>query len=188
MKTGEELPEALSGPNDALRELKTKSISDREYTLLQRCCPNCQEWHYEISRFSGASFSHYFMDESFAPEHFEDFVGNLDEMLLETAADLIEDFYKKLTEKNTNRGIEADGSFAFRLLEYGRHRASRLQKLGMLDAIISRDTPHGPQEEAARTAFELGMATAEYRLLDMYEDYLWDGMAMCACSRMVSTC
>lgn len=159
-------------------EVGKKIIADREYTLMERKCPECDIIHYEIFRFAGASFSRYRMDETFKVEYFDDFVKNIDVMLLETAADLIQDYYRSLVAKNSERGIEADGTFAFRLLEYGRHRSSRLQKLGYLDVLISRDPPKSPAEEAVRAAFELGMATAEHRLMDTYEDYLWDGMAL----------
>lgn len=177
-KKGDSQQQVSSEQGNRLRILQRKSISDRDYTLLERFCPNCKLWHYEISRFSGASFSRYFMSENFVPDDFDNFVGNLDETLLENAADLIQDYHRQLTAKNSETGIEADGSFAFRLLEYGRHRISRLSKLGRLDAIISKEPPHNPEDEAVRVAFELGMATAEHRLLDMYEDYLFDGMAM----------
>lgn len=162
----------------SVRQLKSKTIFDREYTLFQRLCSNCEVWHYEIYRWCGASFSRYHMAAGFEAEDFEYFVEGLDERLLESAADMIQDFHRSLTSKNSELGIEADGSFAFRLLEYGRHRISRLQKLHMLDVIISNDKPKTSKAEAVRVAFELGMATAEFRLLDTYEDYLLDGMAM----------
>lgn len=158
--------------------LKTKSISDRQYELVQRLCPRCETVHFEIFRFSGASFSRYHLDETFEEDDFDIFVDNIDEMLLQSAADLIEDFLRALIDKNSEHGIEADWTFAFRLLEYGRHRTSALSKMGMLDAIISRAEPRTKAERAVRAAFELGMATAEHRLLDTYEHYLWDGMAL----------
>lgn len=177
---GELVPRGKGSPVAKKRsgECCKKVIADREYTLMERKCPECDIIHYEIFRFAGTSFSRYLMDETFQIEYFEDFVENIDVMLLETAADLIQDYYRSLVAKNSERGIEADGTFAFRLLEYGRHRSSRLQKLGYLDVLISRDAPKSPAEEAVRNAFELGMATAEHRLIDTYEQYLWDGMAM----------
>lgn len=179
-RNGELVPRGESSPVRKKQpgELRKKLIADREYTLMERVCPDCNTKHFEIFRFAGASFSRYLMDETFEVEYFDDFVENVDVMLLESAADLIQDYYRSLVAKNSEYGIEADGSFAFRLLEYGRHRSSRLQKLGMLDAIISRDAPKSSAEEAVRAAFELGMATAEHRLIDTYEEYLWDGMAL----------
>ncbi len=158
-----------------IREL---SIADRRYSLIRRRCVKCDEWHYEIHRFAGVSFSCYRMAEAFEEELFENFVENIDDMLLQSAADLIQDYHQSLTEKNCEHGIEADGSFAFRLLEYGRHRISKLSKLRMLDILISHEPAKSDQEEAIRLAFELGMATAEHRLLTIYEDYVLDGMAM----------
>ena len=155
-----------------IREL---SIADRRYSLIRRRCVKCDEWHYEIHRFAGVSFSCYRMAEAFEEELFENFVENIDDMLLQSAADLIQDYHQSLTEKNCEHGIEADGSFAFRLLEYGRHRISKLSKLRMLDILISHEPAKSDQEEAIRLAFELGMATAEHRLLTIYEDYLLFG-------------
>ncbi len=118
------------------------------------------------------------MDESFGEADFETYVENIDDTLLQAAPDLFEDYYHRLMAKNSELGIEADGSFAFRLLEYGRHRASKLSKLGMLDAIITRDEPATQEATAVRAAFELGMAAAEHRFLDFYEEYVFDGIAI----------
>jgi hypothetical protein len=169
---------ASDDEDDTILDLRSKSISDRDYRLLQRYCPKCRGWHYEIFRVSGASFSRYFMGEGFSPEDFDCFVDSLDEALLETAANLFKDFYTRLTAKNTKIGIEADDSFAFRLLEYGRQRMAQLRKLGKLEALVATDSPRTRQDEAVRAAFELGVATAEHRLLDAWEDRLRDGIAM----------
>ena len=48
----------------------------------------------------------------------------------------------------------------------------------MLDAIVSSDEPSNSHEQAVRAAFELGMATAEYRVLHFFEDYVTAGMAL----------
>jgi hypothetical protein len=118
------------------------------------------------------------MQHDFQPEYFESFVKDIDETLLMSAADGIQEFYTSLTAVNSRTGIVADGSFSFRLLEYGRHRAGTLQKLGALDAIISREPPKSDHNKAVRAAFELGMAAAEHRILDVYEDYIWEGIAV----------
>ena len=71
-----------------------------------------------------------------------------------------------------------DGSFASRLLEYGRQRVLKLQRLGLFNVLLSTDAPKNRPQEAVRTAFELGMAATEHRWTDEFEDYLFDGMAM----------
>lgn len=160
------------------KEIRKTKIADRSYILYEQPCGKCDKPHYVIYRFCGASFCCYRMDGSFDESHFDDFVERIDEALLQSAPELIQDYHERLTNKNNERGIDADGSFAFRLLEYGRHRISFLNKLGVLDALISSKAPVTSQHKAVRAAFELGMAAAEHRLMDCYEDYLWDGMAV----------
>jgi hypothetical protein len=44
---------------------------------------------------------------------------------------------------NSKDGIDADYSFSFKLIEYGRQKCSALQKLGYLDVLTSRDAVQG---------------------------------------------
>jgi hypothetical protein len=161
----------------AFEPLREREIGDRQYSLHRRICSQCNEPHLEVWRWSGASFSRYHPTEGFDVEHFDQFVEEVDEMLLMEAPDLFGDFSRALVAKNSAGGIEADGSFAFRLLEYARHRAGALDKLGMLDAITQKSTPTNEPEKAVRLAFELGMAAAEHRFMDIYEGYVDAGIS-----------
>ena len=124
------------------------------------------------------SSARYFFPHDYDESDFEPFVARIDEELLMEAADLIEEFRLDLDEVNCAHGIEADHSFGFRLLEYGRHRLITLKKLGMLDVLFSKEPPQTEQERAVRAAFELGSAASEHRVMRHYEEYLRDGMAM----------
>jgi hypothetical protein len=117
--------------------IKSLTIDDREYNLLARKCIKCSDDHLEIWRWSGPSFSCYKMPKDFEIDDFDDFVQAIDEQLLMSAPQLMSEFHQALSKINSARGIEADYSFAFRLLEYGRLRASSLQKQGLLEALIS---------------------------------------------------
>lgn len=158
--------------------IRTISIGDRDYHLMPRHCEKCGSDHLEVWRFSGTSFARYLFPPEFDADDFEPFVERVDEALLMTAPELMEDFHRSLSKVNSRYGIVADHSFSFRLLEYGRQRASRLQKLGMFDVLISDREPESAQEQSVRTAFELGAAVAEHRVIDCYEDYLHLGMAV----------
>ena len=165
----------MSESNDAL---KTLQIQDRHYTLHSYPCKNCGEPVLSIVRISGASFSRYFLPHDADENDFEFFVQSMDETLLDQSLDLLREFHIKLQEVNSELGMHIDGSFASRLLEYGRQRILKLQRLGLFNVLLSTDAPKNRPQEAVRTAFELGMAAAEHRLIDTYEDYLFDGMAM----------
>lgn len=158
--------------------LVSATIEDRLYELRERKCAQCETAHFEIWRWCGLSFARYFMTEGFGPENFESFVEDIDEMLLMRACDVFGDFFLDITELHSPAGIVADGSYGFRLLEYARHRCSTLKKAKLLDAITSEKDPANNAEKAVRAAFELGMATAEYRLIAVYENYVYDGMAL----------
>ena len=158
--------------------LKLIKIDDRTYDLMQRQCSECNGVHYEVWRSSGASYSRYRLPPYFSYDDFEEFVGTLDERLLQTSAELLEEFHAKLNKMNNSYGIEADGSFAFRLAEYARQRTLTLQKLGMFDTLLAEELPSAPHEQAIRAAFELGMAAAEYEVMDSYEEYMFNGIAI----------
>lgn len=158
--------------------LKERKIGDRRYELASRGkCSCCGNDVLEIWRWSGASVSRYRLGH-FDPEAFEDFVETLDDQFLQTSDKVLPEFYRKLQEKNSPEGIEADFSYEFRLLEYGRQRALALQKLDYLKVLLSDKKPRRKDRQAARLGFELGFATAEHRLMSIYEDYIHDGVAM----------
>ncbi len=164
-----------TGSYEPIQELK---IEDRQYDLMSRACSSCGTEHFEIWRWSGASFARYKMPPDFTVDAFLQFVEPLDEQLLETAPDILEGFCEKLYEVNSSTGVEADFSFSFRLLEYARRRLATLDKLGVLEAIESVEEPKDASSIALRAAFELGSAAAEHRLMVSWEDYLHDGVAM----------
>jgi hypothetical protein len=168
MPSHSELPEPL---------LST-SIDDRLYELRERICPNCETPHLEIWRWCGLSFSRYHMSEGFDRSYFQTFVEQIDEMLLMRSCDVFGDFFQDIMKVNSPAGIEADGSYAFRLLEYARHRCALLKKAKLLDAVTSEEEPSDEVGKAIRVAFELGMATAEHRIINVFEDYVYDGMAL----------
>jgi hypothetical protein len=154
------------------------SIADRLYDLRSRECANCGVEHYEIWRWSGVSFARYKMPASFTCDDFQRFVETLDEQLLEASHDILQEFHNEIDKVNSPEGIEADYSFSFRLLEYGRQRVIALQKLNYLDALILSNAPTESEGIAVRAAFELGFATAQHRMMVSYEDYVHDGIAM----------
>jgi hypothetical protein len=128
-------------------------------------------------RYSGISFARYFMPPDFSADDFDGFVQRLDEDLLMSAPEMLNEFHALLDEHNSPAGIAAEDTFKFRLLEYGRQRAVSLQKQGCFDVLISNDEPATEIARAVRSAFELGCATAEYRVLNYYEEYVYDGIA-----------
>jgi hypothetical protein len=73
---------------------------------------------FEIWRWSGASFSRYKTPPNFTAEEFDNFVELIDEQLLQSSSELLEDFHARLQDRNSNEGIDADYSYAFRLMEY----------------------------------------------------------------------
>jgi len=158
--------------------VKSRTISDRTYELYTRRCPDCDREHLEVWRWSGLSFSRYHFPADFEPNDFEYFVESIDEALLMSASEMFADFHRELEAVNSPRGIEANHSFEFRLLEYGRDRCCKLRELGALDAIVGNSDTQGNAGTALRAAFELGMATAEHRLIAIYEEYIHSGMAL----------
>jgi hypothetical protein len=157
--------------------LRVKKIDDRSYELYLRRCSNCEIDHFEVWRWCGLSFSRYHLPNHFSEDDFEAFVDNIDDMLLTKACDVFVDFFQDLRKVHSPAGIIADHSFSFRLMEYARHRCSKLEKLGLLNVLASGDEPANKLQRAAQAAFELGMATAEYRLLTIYEEYVHAGIA-----------
>jgi hypothetical protein len=164
--------------DDSQSCLKTLQIQDRHYSLCSYPCKKCGEPVLSITRIAGASVARYFLPHNADEDDFEFFAQSMDETLLNQSSDLLRDFHSKLQEVNSELGMHIDGSFASRLLEYGRQRVLKLQRLGLFDALLATGAPKNRPQEAVRTAFELGMAAAEHRLIDTYEDYLLDGMAM----------
>jgi hypothetical protein len=165
-----------SSEYDPLRE---RIIADRRYELYSRGqCSCCGEHILEIWRWSGASFARYRLPQHFDQEAFDAFVEDLDKQFLQSSADILEDFYRELQKVNSPEGIDADFSYEFKLIEYGRQKASALDKLGYLEVLTSAESVEGDDKAAVRLAFELGFAAAEHRLMTAYEDYLRDGIAM----------
>jgi hypothetical protein len=180
--------------SDAIRSIWSQSMSDttsgayepimqiviveRHYDLMSRQCSNCEAHHREIWRWSGSSFARYRMRPDFTDDDFEQFVGIIDAQLLQSAPDLLEEFHEELQKVNCPQGIEADFTFAFRLVEYGRQRVLTLQKLRHFDDLVAEEAPTEPDAIAVRAAFELGVAAAEHRIMVAYEGYFWDGIAM----------
>src|SRR5574337_1034887 len=159
--------------------LKTYTIEDRTYELLRRgVCSCCDQQMFEVWRWAGAIYSRYILRNNFDPDGFEDYVRDLDQEFLECSADLLGDFHHELGKINSKNGIQDDGSYAFRLAEYGRQRAMTLQSLGNFDLLLSRDKPNDDQGKAVMAAFELGFAAAFHRRMINYEDYVYDGIAM----------
>lgn len=178
----------------ALREVpgfvQAICIEDREYNLIKQICTKCGEDMYVIWRWHGASFSRYFMDEDFSPSAFAEFAHSLDDSLGISSADLLAEYKEDLDKKNTAVAIYADFSYAFRLLEYGRHRISKLHKLGALETLLSREPTTTPTSEAVRAAFELGVAAAEHKIMNVFEDYMyaawnWKNGGRLVCRRLV---
>ena len=173
----------------ALREVpgfvQAICIEDREYNLIKQISTKCGEDMYVIWRWHGASFSRYFMDEAFA-----EFAHSLDDSLGISSADLLAEYKEDFDKKNTAVAIYADFSYAFRLLEYGRHRISKLHKLGALETLLSREPTTTPTSEAVRAAFELGVAAAEHKIMNVFEDYMyaawnWKNGGRLVCRRLV---
>jgi hypothetical protein len=161
---------------EPIRELK---IADRQYDLRSRGkCSCCGSELYEIWRWAGLFFARYKMPVDFDCNDFENFVEWIDEQLLEPSHTILEDFYVELQRVNSPEGIEAEYSFSFKLIEYGRQRASALQKMSYFEALTSDKAPTEIDGIAVRTAFELGYAAGQHRMMVNYEDYVHDGMAM----------
>ncbi len=159
--------------------ISERQIADRKYDLLSRGpCSCCGVEIFEIWRWSGASFSRYKTPPNFTAEEFDYFVELIDEQLLQSSSELLEGFHARLQDRNSKEGIDADYSYAFRLMEYGRQKVCALEKMKYLRVLTSNDIPRNKTEEAIRLSFELGYAAAEYRLIDVYEDYVHDGIAM----------
>lgn len=169
------MSEGKYGPEHPVDEIK---IGDRHYQLLSRKCDQCNNDHYEIWRWCGASFARWHMRLNFKPEDFQQYVEMLDEQLLVSSNELLDDFCHEMDKINCSQGIAADWTYSFRLMEYARQRVSLLNRLGFLDVLRSEKPPQEPHHIAIRAAFELGHAAAERKLIVDYEEYLFDGMAL----------
>ena len=165
-------------PGNSYDPIDTIDISNRKYDLHCRACAECSGRHYQIWRWSGASFACFRMRPDFHPDDFAGFVAMIDEQLLQCSADLLEDFRTELEKVNSPQGIEADWSFSFRLIEYARQRASFLDRVGHFDTLLHRGPSEDQLSQVIRAAFELGSAAAEHRIMVNYEQYFWDGIAM----------
>lgn len=161
------------------RPLKTFTIEDRTYDLHTRgTCACCGQQLFEVWRWAGAIFSRYILENNFDVDQFESYVQGLDREFLECSADLLASFRQELGKINSENGIKSDGSYAFRLAEYGRQRVIALQSLESFDLLLSREKPNDDHGKAVMAAFELGFAAAYHRMMINYEDYVYDGIAM----------
>jgi hypothetical protein len=133
---------------------------------------------FQIWRWTGALFSRYIVVNNFDPEEFEPYVQHLDEQFLESSAELLDDFHREINKINSKEGIQDDGSYAFRLAEYGRQRAITLQGLKSFDLLLNRNKPVRNRQKAVMAAFELGFAAALHRMIINYEDYIYAGISM----------
>ena len=138
------------------KPLKTFTIEDCNYDLHSRgICSCCGQRLFEVWRWAGAIFSRYILHNNFDIDQFENYVQELDREFLESSAELLGDFHHELCKINSKDGIQADGSYAFRLAEYGRQRAIALQALGSFDLLLSREKPNDDHGKAVMAAFEL---------------------------------
>lgn len=158
--------------------LATLKISDREYQLLHQVCSECSNRHYRVYRFCGTAFACYRLRDSFDPADFEDFVQRVDDELIQSSAEMLEDFKYDLHKVNSKTGIEADFSREFLVMEYARHRISKLQKMGLLNTLESPSKARTKLQMAVRLAFELGASVNEHRVMKTFEEYLYDGFAI----------
>ena len=166
MRVGEINPEPI----------KNYTIDDREYSLHTFNCPDCQEEGYRIYRITGIQSSCFILPSNFDPCQFEGLCVEIDEDLLQCAADLVMDFYQDLNKVNSASGIHIDGTYSSRLLEYGRTRVIRLRKLDAFDALISKDKPNCSFAVALQSAFEFGFAAGQYAATKHSEDLFWEGV------------
>jgi hypothetical protein len=159
--------------------LKSFAIEDRTYELHTRgICSCCGQQMFEVWRWNGAIFSRYILHNNFDTDQFEAYVQDLDREFLECSADLLGGFRHELSKINSENGINDDGSYAFRLAEYGRQRVIALQALKSFDLLLSREKPIDDHGKAVMAAFELGFAAAYHRMMISYEDYVYDGISM----------
>ena len=159
--------------------VKELLIGDRRYELHGRgICSCCGQEMFEIWRWAGAIFSRFVLVNNFDPANFDDYVQQLDEQFLESSAELLSYFHNEIQKINSEQGIKDDGSYAFRLAEYGRQRVITLQQLRKFDLLLSREKPATNHGKAVMAAFELGFAAALHRMMVNYENYVWDGIAM----------
>jgi hypothetical protein len=165
---------------DNYEPVRNLQIADSRYELLLRGrCSCCDRDIYEIWRWSGAIFSRYRMPQGFDVKDFEQFVRDLDQQLLQPAHAMLADFKVELERVNSpEKGIEADFSFSFRLIEYARQRAISLERLGFLDTLQCDTIPNQSDQMAVRAAFEFGYSAALHSMIVNYEDYIHDGIAM----------
>jgi hypothetical protein len=163
---------------DRYREIATLKISDREYQLVHRLCEDCGNRHYRVYRFCGIAFACYRLHDGFDPANFEEFVHRVDDELMQSSADMLADFKQDFHQSNSPDGIDADFSRKFLVMEYARHRLSKLQKMGLLKSLESSAKPRTKLQTAVRLGFELGAAVNEHNVMKIFEDYLWDGMAV----------
>jgi hypothetical protein len=101
-------------------------------------------WWLALSYFQilRTAFACYRFSDDFDPNEFQKFVEDIDGELMQSSAEMLEDFKHELDKVNCPEGIEANFSRAFLVMEYARQRLSNVSKLGLLDALLSADPPN----------------------------------------------
>jgi hypothetical protein len=157
------------------RLLQTFEIDDRTYELYAYACTECGKDFHTVMRTSGMIVSIFHFGHR-DMEDFEEFCSYIDEDLLFTAPQLASEFLRDLQKVNSENGIQADFSFTFRLLEFGRTRMSRLRALGAEEALL--DTSEKLPKESAKiqAAFELGFAAGQHAATKHSEEFFWEGI------------
>jgi hypothetical protein len=154
--------------------IRTLTIEDRVYELYRFNCG-----HYRILRTTGMHPSIFNCDNGFDEHDFDNFCRDLDEELFLDAPYPVSDFYEDLKGINSKNGIQADGTFTFRLLEFGRVRLVRLQKLGAEHLLKVTARPLDEASATLQAAFELGFAAGQYATEKHSGEYFWAGVEAC---------
>jgi hypothetical protein len=170
--------EAESDFDPEYQKIASKKIGDRTYDLVRRNCSECHTHHYSVYRWCGPSFACYRFPHDLDLEDFREFVDRIDEELLKSSADMLDEFHRYLVDVNCPHGIDYEPTLTFLLTEYARQRLCALDRLGLVDLLMSTDPPKDDAERAVRLAFELGAAIREHTIMKVYEDYFWAGMAV----------
>jgi len=158
-----------------VKVVETYAKGDREYALLEGHCKSCDSHRYFVRRLSGIYYTEFRLAENFRREDFRNFCDDVDEDLFQSAPTLLERFHDELLKVNEPHGIQADGTFTLRLLEYGRTRLICLQRLNAFDGLLDKIGPPERADAALRAAFELGFAAGKYDVENLTEELYWEG-------------
>jgi hypothetical protein len=131
---------------------------------------------YTVMRSSGMIFAMFNFGHMDVDDDFEVFCKDIDEDLLAKAPQLILEFRADLDKINSEHGIDADLSFPFRLLEFGRVKIVQLKKLGVVDALQDTSENLSKESAALQAAFEFGFAAGQYAVHKHSEEFFWAGV------------